>query len=784
MLTQKKIARVTDRLRRGFDIYGPQYIVLLLSRRLYRLTHNDVFGKLANKIDARVKKQNFIRDVPARDLSFSISLNKEALNQDYQEKGLARMPDTFALYRIIGNDLYPRHQKGQSRANVRFILNNEEEFPACEKWWIVNRIFDHGEELAILDLLKARNQRFVHIPFQFSEYRKVDWDFERFPEPQFFINGVLDNVEATHKTRAELQIRRLKNNYAMNNNGARNLALRHGKRQNAKWILPWDGNCFLTKEAWDEIVSNITEQSYLKYFAVPMARITSNHSLLESNYRPEAREEPQLVFRVDSHEEFDEQFSYGRRPKVELFWRLGVPGPWMTWPDYIWDLPRPELCAEAGQFATAGWVARLSSGQIAQENQNKAAFLERGMARAFAIKSTLDALDEQACRQIFAASNLCTFDPAKINSLIPESLLCQSLLGAAEEALLRGPYSVVDKSTVPPSGNLHDYWHPAPYWWPNPKSKDGLPYVWRDGKRVPGTRLYESASEQYDRTRLQRLFDDTTILALAYQAVGDRRFIEHAARLVRCWFIDSKTRMNPHLKYAQVRLGHRNNQGAHTGVIEMKDFYYFLDAVRLVQQAEVLHESEQTAFREWLEAYVDWLQSSQQGHEERKSPGNHGTCYDLQIAAIAAYLDDVPLLLSTLRDSHERLLAQITPEGKQPYELERTQTQHYCAFNLQSWVNLATLAEKSGQNLWDYEATDGRGLRQGFNYLLPYISGKPWPYPQIEPFDQNRYLPLCQVMKERYGDQINHDFDEIEAQYTPKPIFFPHDGIKPFWMLG
>src|SRR5690606_28666853 len=109
-------------------------------------------------------------------------------------------------------------------------------------------------------------------------------------------------------------------------------------------------------------------------------------------------------------------------------------------------------------------------------------------------------------------------------------------------ALERGPYSVVDKTTLPPSGDARDYWHPAPYWWPDPARPDGLPYVWRDGERVPGTRMYEPESERYDRTRLQRLFDDTTVLALAW-AVGERReHVEHAARLVQAWFVDPATR--------------------------------------------------------------------------------------------------------------------------------------------------------------------------------------------------------------------------------------------------
>lgn len=35
---------------------------------------------------------------------------------------------TIGIYRIIGNDLPPRHKQGQTLANIRFILENEQNF--------------------------------------------------------------------------------------------------------------------------------------------------------------------------------------------------------------------------------------------------------------------------------------------------------------------------------------------------------------------------------------------------------------------------------------------------------------------------------------------------------------------------------------------------------------------------------------------------------------------------------------------------------------------------------
>ena len=362
-------------------------------------------------------------------------------------------------------------------------------------------------------------------------------------------------------------------------------------------------------------------------------------------------------------------------------------------------------------------------------------------------------------------------------SLVLERLRCE-----AEEALRRGPYSVVDKRSPPPSGDLHDYYHIAPYWWPNPDTHDGLPYILRDGHRAPGTRLYEPESDKYDRTRLQRLFDDTAILALAWMATGERAYAEHGARLVKSWFISPKTRMNPHLRYAQVKPG--RGEGSRTGIIEAKDFYFFLDAVRILRAASTVSAADHDSFAEWLREYLQWLLTSKQGKEEQRAANNHGTCYDLQVASIAAYLGDLPQLLGTLRASQLRILEQFLPSGEQPHEMKRTITAHYCCFNLQSWVNLARLAERCGSDLWNQLAPDGRGLQSGFEWLLPYMAKADWPWRQEEPFDRERFIPLCFAYWDAYGDASLIGIPAPPESSLVKPVFLPHDGISPFWQLG
>ena len=277
---------------------------------------------------------------------------------------------------------------------------------------------------------------------------------------------------------------------------------------------------------------------------------------------------------------------------------------------------------------------------------------------------------------------------------------------------------MVDKTTLPPSGCLQDYWHPAPYWWPNPDTPDGLPYVRRDGERIPGTGLFEPESDKYDRSRLQRVFDDSFALSLAWQLTGNQDFADHAAKIFRRFFIAEDTRMNPHLLYSQVRAGHNGNLGYRTGIIEMKDLYFYLDAIRLLDRAGSISRREVEAFSLWLDTYLSWLSNSKQGRKERAAPNNHGTCYDLQVAAIASFLGRKETLYETLARAQSRIASQFAADGSQPHELQRKTTQHYCCFNLQSWMNLSELAMRWNVDLWTFKHSGGGSLERGVRWFL------------------------------------------------------------------
>jgi hypothetical protein len=714
----------------------------------------------------------------------------EKCKKEYAEAGLDNVPDTFTLYRILGNDLDGRHSVGQTRRNLQFILEHEPNFDNCEKRWVINRIVNKDEEDAVITLLEQYKQEYVRIPFLADEYAKVDFDFNCFSKKSCFISNDYFEQFPASRTRAVMAAYRLKNNYVMNNNGARNTALQDGKTR-SKWILPWDGNCFLTKDAWGEIYNAVTSAPFYKYHIVPMARVIgSNNDLLQEGYNPPAAEEPQIVFRSDSIEMFNDGFCYGRRPKVEMFWRLMVPGKWDNWKDEPWDQKRLPVSAEAGQFQFAGWVARLFSGSAEQELRDEKSFQDRGRAREKAIITTLSSLDAKltchhANSSVLTCLNVNVLEKECINyqNKSDKALVAviDSLIKDADEALARGPYSVIDKTELPPSGIKNDYYHPAPYFWPDPNDENA-PYVFIDGKRVPGTELYEDGSDKYDRTRLQRVFDDSFMLALAWKFTGNTKYADYGVKILKRFFINPETAMNPHLNYSQVRRGHNNNIGSNSGIIEMKDLYFYLDAVRLFELSGILAQEDIVLFKQWLSKYLSWLLDSPQGKQECCAANNHGMYYDLQVAAIASFLDEQVILIETLLRAMTRIEIHFSADGSQPEELKRTMTEHYCYFNFQGWLYLAEIASRWGINFWKYKSSKGINVQIGAEWLISQANID-WQYQQIKEFDKERFLPFWFALPENIRKNGHHPFP-YHDKYEVKPKFYPHDGIRPYWNIG
>jgi hypothetical protein len=292
----------------------------------------------------------------------------------------------------------------------------------------------------------------------------------------------------------------------------------------------------------------------------------------------------------------------------------------------------------------------------------------------------------------------------------------------AEGALRQRPLSVLDRKKSVAGAGPHDYVSFAPYFWPDPEKPDRLPYVRRDGRHNG------ELVRQGDRANFGAVKQAAYSLALAYYFTGEAKYAEHAAVLLRKWFLDPKTRMNPNLDHAQAISGGVTGRAA--GLIEFRDMPQLVDALGLLDTSPAWTAADRKAIGAWLEQYYRWLTTSRIGKGEEKATNNHGTWYDVQVMALALHLgrkDDARRLAEAF--GPRRIAAQVQPDGSQPRELGRANSWGYSVFNVAAMMSMAELAERVGVDLWKYRSADGRSLRKALDYLSPYLDGgRKWPH--------------------------------------------------------
>ncbi len=337
------------------------------------------------------------------------------------------------------------------------------------------------------------------------------------------------------------------------------------------------------------------------------------------------------------------------------------------------------------------------------------------------------------------------------------------LTSDADKAMKVEIAPVTSKTATPPSGDKHDYMSQAPYFWKNPDTKTGFPYIRRDGERNPEILQYP------DHTLMDDMVKTVETLSIAYYFTGKEEYAARAATILRMWFLDAKTKMNPNLEYAQAIPG--LNTGRGIGIIETHGLIRVVDAIGLLAGSKTWTKDDQSGLETWFSKYMTWLTESKNGRDEAAAKNNHGTIYDVQVASFALFAGKPDIAKKLIESAKaNRIAKQIEPDGKQPLELERTKAWSYSTMNLGGFVELAQLGDTVGIDLWNYQTSDGRSIRKAFDWLYPFADGKKkWEYQQIEPLLGERLYDQMRKAKDKYRD------DKFKAALSATPSMSPDD---------
>eukprot|EP00729_Bicosta_minor_P009349 gene9349-12951_t len=273
----------------------------------------------------------------------------------------------------------------------------------------------------------------------------------------------------------------------------------------------------------------------------------------------------------------------------------------------------------------------------------------------------------------------------------------------ANESDYNKTFTVMSKPEPGPSGNLHDFFSLATYWWPNPNTKDGIPYIRKDGIVNPETFLYDSVP-------LSQMLFAVSNLSLAHYFTNEPRYCDAAASgNCKSWTSDKQGKL----------------------------------AV-------------------WLQEYVGWLGTSPHASDEFSQTNNHGTWFDIQALSLSLYAGNVTRSRFLASNALQRVAVQIEPDGRMPMELSRTRSMHYTWWNMMAFFELAQAIThvQGATDLFGYVTPHGQSLQQALDWVAPYTlknTTLQWPYEEETPFDHGKFFQIYRVASLKYANSSNYE---------------------------
>lgn len=307
----------------------------------------------------------------------------------------------------------------------------------------------------------------------------------------------------------------------------------------------------------------------------------------------------------------------------------------------------------------------------------------------------------------------------------------KALKDFCDAELVRPPYTVMDKKKIPPSGSKHDYVSMGRYWWPNPDTPDGLPYIRKDGQSNP--EIYE-----LDRERMGKMMKAVSQLSLMYYYSEDEKYAAKATDLLRVWFLNEETKMNPDMQFGQYVPGQNDEKGRKEGIIDTYEMVEMLTGVGYLEKSNSFTKADKKGLQKWFGHYLDWILTSELGIAERNTVNNHAIAYDAQVVAYAQFIGRKALEKKTLDEFlSQRIFTQVKPDGSQPRELARETGFGYSVFNINHMLDMCMLAGKKGAGIFKESSTEKSSIRGAISYMSQYL-GQPqsaFPYKQLKSWD-------------------------------------------------
>lgn len=310
-----------------------------------------------------------------------------------------------------------------------------------------------------------------------------------------------------------------------------------------------------------------------------------------------------------------------------------------------------------------------------------------------------------------------------------------AIITVADRYCEKTPVVVVDKGECVFEPNVHYYCSVGQYWWPDTLNIGT--YIRRDGISNP-------ESKKYDRVRLTELAKRCEKLSQAFYLTRNRKYFDALMIQLKAWFINKDTYMLPNFEYSQIIPGQNDNKGRGAGIIDAYDFNTVIESIRLVNGVKRINRRTMRGLQAWFLEFAVWTEDGPFCDYIRNKDNNIGLAADVTLVNMYLFAGE-EIRAKEIVDSfaERRIYKQITEDGLQPAELERTNAFSYSLSNVTHLIDFCFLVR-----YWDtaYYLRNHDRIDAAFNFLGQFVEDESsFPYKQIGEWD---------LSKENYYKQI------------------------------
>lgn len=308
----------------------------------------------------------------------------------------------------------------------------------------------------------------------------------------------------------------------------------------------------------------------------------------------------------------------------------------------------------------------------------------------------------------------------KDNKEYVAEILRYGILEQAALNLQEKPVTITSFIAERSAGDNHDFYSEGDYWWPDSLNPEG-PYIRLDGQTNPENFV----AHRHAMIRFSSIVGNLTS---AYLLTKDKKYADAVMQHVRAWFVDKETFMRPNLQYAQAIKGVATGRGI--GIIDTVHLMEVAQSLRKLEEANAISGEDINGSKKWFTDYLEWISTHPYGIDEMNAKNNHGTCWVMQAAVFARYVDDANMIKLCGNRYKEILLPdQMAEDGSFPRETARTKPYGYSLFNLDAMATICQTLSTETDNLWAYTVDNGKNIQKGIHFIYPYVMDKQsWPF--------------------------------------------------------